>query len=71
MRTRKTAIGAALAVLAVLCAVLATSASAATWQFEETPLEGTETILGGAFSSSMTVPGLTTKCENFQYKIKN
>jgi len=70
MRERKTAIGAALAALAVLCAVFATSASAApAWKFEEKPLEGTETVLGGAFSSSMTIPGLTTKCENFLYKL--
>ena len=26
-------------------------------------------ILGGAIESSMTVPGLTTKCENFLYKL--
>ncbi len=70
MRTTKTAIGVALAALAVLCAIFATSASAApTWNFEGKALEGTETVLGGAFSSSMTVPGLTTKCENFLYKL--
>ena len=70
MRSKQTAIGAALAALAVLCALFATSASAApAWKFEEKALEGTETILGGAYESSMTVPGLTTKCENFLYKL--
>lgn len=70
MRTTKTSIGVALAALAVLCAIFATSASAApAWKFEGKALEGTETVLGGAFSSSMTVPGLTTKCENFLYKL--
>lgn len=70
MRTRKTAIGAALAALAVLCAVFAASASAApAWKFETKALEGTETVVGGALESSLTVPGLTTKCENFLYKL--
>lgn len=70
MRTRKTAIGTALAALAVLCAVFAAGASAApSWKFESKSLEGSEVILGGAIESSMTVPGLTTKCENFLYKL--
>jgi hypothetical protein len=71
MRNTKTAIGAALAALAVLCALFATSASAApAWKFEAKTLEGTETILGGAFESALTIPGLTTECENFLYKLK-
>lgn len=70
MRTKATAIGAALAALAVLCAMFATTASAApAWKFEGKSLEGTETVLGGALASSMTVPGLTTKCANFLYKL--
>lgn len=70
MRTKATAIGAALAALAVLCAMFASSASAApAWKFETKSLEGTEVVLGGAIESSMTVPGLTTKCENFLYKL--
>ena len=28
-----------------------------------------EMVLGGAIESSMTIPGLTTKCENFLYKL--
>ena len=53
MRSKQTAIGAALAALAVLCAVFATSASAApAWKFEAKSLEGTEVILGGADESA-------------------
>jgi hypothetical protein len=70
MRTKATAIGAALAALAVLCAMFATTASASpAWKFEAKALEGSEVILGGALDSSMTIPGLTTKCENFLYKL--
>lgn len=70
MRSKATAVGAALAALAVLCAVFATSAAAApAWKFESKSLEGSEVILGGALESSMTIPGLTTTCENFLYKL--
>ena len=70
MRGKQTALGAALAALAVLCAMFATSASAApAWKFEGTALEGTETVVGAAYESALTVPGLTTKCENFLYKL--
>jgi hypothetical protein len=70
MRSKQTAIGVALAALAVLCAMFASSASAApAWKFEAKALEGTEVVLGGAYESSMTIPGLTTKCENFLYKL--
>jgi hypothetical protein len=59
-----------MAAMAVICAMLASSAGATpAWKFEGKSLEGTETILGGAVESSMTVPGLTTKCENFLYKL--
>jgi hypothetical protein len=70
MRTKATAIGTALAALAVLCAVFASSASAApAWKFEGKSLEGTEVIVGAAIDSSLTIPGLTTKCANFLYKL--
>jgi len=55
----------------VICAVFAGSAGAApVWKFEGKELTGTETILGGAEDSFLTVPGLTTDCENFLYKVK-
>ena len=54
----------------LLSAVLAAMAAASpAWKFEGKSLEGKETILGAAFESSMTIPGLTTKCENFLYKL--
>lgn len=54
----------------MLSAVFAASASAApAWKFEGKALEGKETVVGAAFESSMTIPGLTTKCENFLYKL--
>ena len=70
MRTKLKALGTALAALAILAAVFAASAGAApAWKFETKSLEGTETVVGAAIESSMTVPGLTTKCENFLYKL--
>jgi hypothetical protein len=70
MRTKAKALGTALAALAILAAVFAASAGATpAWKFETKSLEGSETILGGALESSMTIPGLTTKCENFLYKL--
>ncbi len=66
----KTTVMSVVAVCALLGAVFATSAMATpTWKFENKSLEGSETILGGAYESAMTVPGLTTKCENFLYKL--
>jgi hypothetical protein len=54
----------------VISAVFAGSASAApVWKFNGSELAGSETIVGAAYESSMTVPGLTTKCENFLYKL--
>lgn len=53
-----------------LSAVFSASASAApAWNFAGKALEGKETILGAAIDSSMTIPGLTTKCENFLYQL--
>ena len=52
-------------------AVFAASAGASpVWKFEGKELTGTETILGAALDSKLTVPGLTTKCANFLYKLK-
>jgi hypothetical protein len=54
----------------MLSAVFAASSSAApAWKFEGKALEGKETIVGAAIESSLTIPGLTTKCENFLYKL--
>jgi hypothetical protein len=70
MQSKQTALAAVLAALAVLFAAFAASASATPqWKFEKEALSGTETVLGGAYESAMTVPGLTTTCENFLYKL--
>lgn len=70
MKAKATVIGVAFAALLALCAVFVASAGASpSWKFEEKSLEGSETILGGAIESSLTIPGLTTKCENFLYKL--
>jgi len=54
----------------VISAVFAGSAGASpTWKFEEKELTGSEVVLGAAVESSLTIPGLTTKCENFLYKL--
>lgn len=45
------------------------AAAAPAWKFEGTALEGKEVIVGAALDSSMTIPGLTTKCANFLYKV--
>ncbi|HVR05225.1 MAG TPA: hypothetical protein VMS02_04235, partial [Solirubrobacteraceae bacterium] len=60
-----------LVVVAALMLGTAASASASpAWLFNGTELSGSETILGAATSSSMTVPGATTTCEHFLYNMK-
>lgn len=54
----------------MLSAVLAGSAGAApAWRFNGEELKAPETIVGAAEKSGMTIPGMTTTCENFLYKI--
>jgi hypothetical protein len=58
-----------LAVLA-LSAVFAAGASASpAWKFNGEELKTTETVMGAAIDSQLTIPGLTTKCANFLYKL--
>jgi hypothetical protein len=61
----------ALVALVVSAAFAATAGAAPAWKFENKALTGTEseTVVGAAVESSLTVPGLTTKCENFLYKL--
>jgi hypothetical protein len=59
-------------VLAALAmsAVFASAASAGpAWKFNGTELSGTETIVGAAEKSGLTIPGMTTTCTNFLYEI--
>lgn len=54
----------------MLSAVFAGSASAApAWRFNGEELKAPETIVGAAEKSGLTIPGMTTTCENFLYKI--
>jgi hypothetical protein len=74
MRTRRYVVAAALVVVALASASLAGAASASpVWKFNGTELSGTETIVGAAISSKLTIPGATTECVHFLYnmKIKN
>jgi hypothetical protein len=69
-KATRAALGALLAAL-MLSAALASSASAApAWKFEGKALEGTETILGGAEKSGLTMWGFTTTCDNFLYEVE-
>jgi hypothetical protein len=62
-------LGGLLAVL-MLSALFAASAGATpTWKFNGKALEGTETILGGAEKSGLTMWGFTTTCDNFLYEV--
>lgn len=67
---RYRALGALLAAI-MLTAAFASSASAApAWKFEGKALEGTETILGGAQKSGLSMWGMTTTCDNFLYEVE-
>ena len=58
-----------LAALALSAAFSASAGAAPAWNFEGKALEGKETIMGAAIDSQLTIPGLTTKCAKFLYKV--
>jgi hypothetical protein len=60
----------AVAALLASCVFAASASAAPAWKFNGTALTGSETIVGAAIDSSLTIPGLTTKCANFLYKVK-
>lgn len=69
MKRKTTLMRGFFAVLA-LSAIFASSAGAApAWNFAGKSLEGSEVVMGAAFESALVLPGLTTKCENFLYKL--
>jgi hypothetical protein len=54
----------------MLSAVFAGSAMAGpAWKFNGEELKGTETILGGAEKSGLSMWGMTTSCTNFLYEV--
>ncbi len=69
MKPRKGIILLALAVALALSASATASASPA-WKFNGSELTGSETVLGAALNSSMTIPGVTTECQHFLYNMK-
>jgi hypothetical protein len=58
------------AVLGLVLSAAGTASASPAWKFNGTELSGSETLLGAATSSSMTVPGATTECAHFLYNMK-
>lgn len=69
MTARKGILLAGMAMALALGATATASASPA-WKFNGTELSGSETLVGAATSSSMTIPGVTTECKHFLYNMK-
>ena len=67
--TKRIFLGGVVAALAISAVFSATASAAPAWNFAGKALEGNETVMGAAYESSLTIPGLTTKCENFLYKL--
>ncbi len=72
MTTRRIAVAAVLAVMALASTSLAGTASASVWKFNGAELGAgaTETVVGAALASKLTIPGATTECEHFLYNSK-
>jgi hypothetical protein len=58
------------AIAGLLTGMAFASSASAGWRFNGKSLEGTETIVGTAAESSLTIPGLTTTCKEVAYKMK-
>lgn len=63
-------LGALMAALCLSALFAATAAAGPAWRFNGEELKTEETIVGGAEKSSLTIPGMTTTCDNFLYEIK-
>lgn len=68
-RRAKTLVRGVFLVLALSAVFSAQASASPAWNFAGKSLEGKETVVGGAFESALTLPGLVTKCENFLYKL--
>lgn len=69
-KKRARAFLAGLLVASAFSAVFVASASAApVWKFNGEELKGTETLLGGAEKSGLSLMGITTTCDNFLYRV--
>jgi hypothetical protein len=58
------------AVVALTLGATATASASPAWKFNGSELSGSETLVGAATSSSMTIPGVTTECKHFLYNMK-
>jgi hypothetical protein len=58
------------AVMALTLGAAAAASASPAWKFNGTELSGSETLVGAATSSSMTIPGVTTECAHFLYNMK-
>jgi hypothetical protein len=63
-------LGGLLAALALSAVLAATAAAGPAWRFNGTELAKEEVIVGAAEKSGLTIPGMTTTCDNFLYEIK-
>jgi hypothetical protein len=71
MKYRRYGVVLALVVVALASTTMAAAASAApAWKFNGTELTGSETIVGAAISSKLTIPGASTECTHFLYNMK-
>ncbi len=57
-------------VVALVLGATATASAAPDWKFNGTELTTSETVVGAAISSDMTIPGATTTCTHFLYNMK-
>ena len=59
-------------VVALVLGAAGTASASPAWKFNGTELKTgeTETIVGAAISSSLTIPGATTECKHFLYSMK-
>jgi|ERR1700722_2370396 len=58
------------AVVALTLGAAATASASPAWKFNGSELSSSETLVGAATSSSMTIPGVTTECKHFLYNMK-
>lgn len=56
--------------MALALGFTASASASPAWKFNGTELSGSETLVGAATSSSMTIPGVTTECKHFLYNMK-
>lgn len=56
--------------MALALGFTASASASPAWKFNGSELSATETLVGAAANSSMTIPGVTTECAHFLYNMK-